>query len=336
MSDPETFQATDNPMVEGSRATSQSMSLKDDIAVMFSHPSLDNFCKMCYDLSLTSWFWALISGFALAEPIVCSFRKPKVLGVNYAAQCLILALSSFMLVLQAFAALHIKRQSDCLAYLDIKNADKDPSKTESVSDSRRNSAKNVTEQIKNYNKNQCLPMNYQDLQQLLDVVTTGALMLETASILGGWVFLYHRPGIASLRCLRVLRILYYHELPSEILYMMEHGWYSRFNPVGFMDFQLIERACKFASGSLTKLGTEMFFLTKATRGGFILLFLLCYISFVVGMAMYGESAVSLLLRSVYSLHRLTLWGGGTMHGLLRMFSCLCCVVFYSVSPPRML
>jgi hypothetical protein len=86
----------------------------------------------------------------------------------------------------------------------------------------------------------------------------------------------------------VLRILYYHELPSEILYMMEHGWYSRFNPMGFLDFQLIERACKFASGSLTKLGTEMFFLTKATRGGFILLFLLCYISFVVGMAMYGE------------------------------------------------
>ena len=199
-SDPEVYQTTGNPMVGGHasdpevRGPSQSMSLqqqlKNDIEEMVTHPSLDHFCKISYDLSKASWFWALISGLALTEPIVCSFRSPQRLGVNYAFQCLILALSSFMLIFQAFAALHIKRQSDCQAYLEIKN---EPlSKIGSASGSRRNSAKFVTEQVKNYNKNQRLPMNYQDLQQLFDVVTTGALMLETATIFGGWVFLYFR------------------------------------------------------------------------------------------------------------------------------------------------
>ena len=32
----------------------------------------------------------------------------------------------------------------------------------------------------------------------------------------------------------------------------------------------------------------MFFLTKATRGGFILMLLLFYFSFIVGMSIYGE------------------------------------------------
>ena len=219
----------------------------------------------------------------------------KELSSNLVAQSLVLALSTVFLILQGFAVLYTR------------NRDKSPSLLESgggVAGSRVSNNKRASAALR-------LSLLQQRMQseveasvfaQLFSIFTTGALMLESACILGGWIFIYTRPGIAALRCLRLLRVLYFHDLPREILYKMEKAWYWKSevvvpctnikvqlsNPFSFLEFQLLERACKFASGSLERLGTEMFWLTKATKGGFVLMALLGAISSIMGMAVYNE------------------------------------------------
>ena len=46
---------------------------------------------------------------------------------------------------------------------------------------------------------------------------------------------------------------------------------------------------RFAAQSLSMLSSEMFFLTRTTRGGFILMVILFYSAYVVGAVMWAET-----------------------------------------------
>ena len=220
-----------------------------------------NFRRFCYDLYCVSLFWVLVSACAITEPVLCSLRKPdSTVGINYGLQCLVLALSTSLLVFQVIANMYILEEYDERWIVKKQGVDKDSSSFKSF-----------------------------QLQLLMcfEVCTTGSIFLECVCILGGWICIYYHPGISALRCFRVLRILYFHQLPRQILYKIEKLWYI--SPFGMVcEFHLVERACKFASQCLTNLTQEMFFLTSKTRGGFVLMFLLFYTAFVVGMAIFLE------------------------------------------------
>ena len=233
------------------------------------------FKRFSYDLYCQSFFWAFVTIFCIAEPVLCSIRKPGAgVGVNYGMQCLVLALSTAMLIFQICANIFmLENYEDSwrkrITSFEQKQQDKKQQGTQKPSWSYADSA-----------------IFQLHLPMVFEVTTTGALFLESVCIAGGWFFIYYRPGISSLRCFRVLRILYFHQLPRSTIYSIEGLWYC--SPFKGVEFQLVEKACKFASQSLSNLTQEMFFLTHKTRGGFILMFLLFYTAFVVGMSVYHE------------------------------------------------
>jgi hypothetical protein len=42
--------------------------------------------------------------------------------------------------------------------------------------------------------------------------TSGEYVLSFLSLLNGWVFIFYKPGIASLRCFRVFRLLWFYQI----------------------------------------------------------------------------------------------------------------------------
>lgn len=82
-------------------------------------------------------------------------------------------------------------------------------------------------------------------------------------------------GVAALRCFRVFRILFY--VPERTwIKPIEHKIRRNFGPNVAEIPGLVLKVMKFSSQSLTALGQEMFFLTHATRGGFLLMLILFY------------------------------------------------------------
>jgi len=111
-----------------------------------------------------------------------------------------------------------------------------------------------------------------------------------------------------------LRLLYFHNLPKEILddrveddpsgsgkkvvvfkglktglanVMSIYGYLMYFEDAE-QTVILLMNVSKFASQCLANMSQEMFFLTKRTRGGFILMFLLAYSAYVLGACMWIE------------------------------------------------
>jgi len=112
---------------------------------------------------------------------------------------------------------------------------------------------------------------------------TPPFYLEIACFGCGWLFIWQFPGIASLRCFRFLRIFWYWDLPEPILAPIK-GFFSYFG--GDETVELSLKVMEFASRTLESMGQEMFYLSKKTRGGFILVFIMFFSSYILGVVLY--------------------------------------------------
>ena len=127
------------------------------------------------------------------------------------------------------------------------------------------------------------------------------------------------PGISALRCFRVLRILWLHKVPvvidsfSRLAHFIEPVMRSA--PV------LRVRAFKvmlFSELSFKAMTAELFFLTKDSRGGFLLIATLFYTTYVLGAVFWlehpnGPESDGITCQSIshcqYTMLRLTFFDG---------------------------
>ena len=107
--------------------------------------------------------------------------------------------------------------------------------------------------------------------------------LEIACFACGGIFVWQFPGIASLRCFRFLRIFWYYDLPEPILGPVKK-FFAYFASMETVDLAL--KVMEFASRTLESMGQEMFYLSKKTRGGFILVFIMFYSAYILGAVLY--------------------------------------------------
>ena len=138
---------------------------------------------------------------------------------------------------------------------------------------------------------------------VLSYVEIKGVVIEILCLLCGWVFIWFRPGIAILRCFRVLRILFYNDLPSHPKRLILKS-FSVFLGVFTLEIfvknsQLVQakklaklyfKLMKFISFTMEHLGQEMFFVSKKTRGGFALMVMLFYSIFVLGLVSWIDVA----------------------------------------------
>jgi len=120
-------------------------------------------------------------------------------------------------------------------------------------------------------------------------------VIELICLACGWVFLGFQPGIAILRCFRLFRVLFYNDLPRPIRAKLLHGLAMLHN-VAFLGFPSFDQSLKtarlsfqvvrFTAFSIQRLAFEMFVLTEKTRGGFILMVVLFFSGYLVGMAVF--------------------------------------------------
>ena len=113
--------------------------------------------------------------------------------------------------------------------------------------------------------------------------------LEIACFACGWVFIWQFPGIASLRCFRFLRIFWYYDLPEPILGPVK-TFFAYF--AGLETVELSLKVMEFASRTLESMGQEMFYLSKKTRGGFILVFIMFFSSYILGVVLFISTEYS--------------------------------------------
>lgn len=124
--------------------------------------------------------------------------------------------------------------------------------------------------------------------------------------------------MATLRCFRAFRILWYHDLPPALLEPLKRAlsiFFSAFGGRNFVD--LFFKVMKFATVTLSHLGQEMIFLTKKSRGGFIIMVLLLYTAYVLGTTLWIETSDSHLDNDfcvtlgscTYTMLRLTFFDG---------------------------
>ena len=280
--------------------------LGEDVARFAKTGNFKDYLRICYHLYCWTLFWLVVTLCVLMEPFLCSWRKPSAMfmhDANWIGQIVILGLSSLLLVIQVCAGVYLKRKETDGLVERIRRAKEENSMSpeeekrlrkqhgwESIA-ARNTKLDEIEEQegaLARETARAEMEKEYSLSTEMWAVVMEGAIILETTTLLGGWFFIFYRPGLASLRCFRLLRILYFHQLPREIIYRLEAMWYQRLNPLSFVEFHLMEKAFRFASQSLTSLGREMFFLTAATRGGLLLMCLLGFFAFVVGMAVSQE------------------------------------------------
>lgn len=113
--------------------------------------------------------------------------------------------------------------------------------------------------------------------------------LEIACFACGWIFIWQFPGIASLRCFRFLRIFWYYDLPEPILGPVK-TFFAYF--AGLETVELSLKVMEFASRTLESMGQEMFYLSKRTRGGFILVFIMFFSSYILGVVLFISTEYS--------------------------------------------
>lgn len=244
--------------------------------------------KFCYDWFYSrGWFWSLTTALILIEPILCSY-DPYEHRATYKTQTAVLVVSTVAFAIEVTGA---------TAYKHMEN-------------------RKTTDTGENHGA----PMT------LRTILFTGDKVLSFFCLLCGWIFLWYRPGIAALRCFRVFRILYFHELPEGlgdekgkgVLDSVKFGMDKIFYIFGGEKHTaLVLKVCKFASKCLQSMSVEMFFLTSETRGGFILMVMLFYSAFVVGCSMWIETrnitiantSCDTLGSCVFTLLRLTFYDG---------------------------
>ena len=141
------------------------------------------------------------------------------------------------------------------------------------------------------------------------------VMIEVLCLLCGWVFIWWRPGVAVLRCFRTLRILFYNDLPNDKPVfdneskqhqagprrLVRRGlamifgclfleiFFDKDLPFSVKLARLIFKVMKFTSYTLEHLAEEMFYLTSSTKGGFVLMVMLFYSMFVLGLVSWIDT-----------------------------------------------
>ena len=138
---------------------------------------------------------------------------------------------------------------------------------------------------------------------VLTYVEIKGVVIEILCLLCGWIFIWFRPGIAILRCFRVLRILFYNDLPTHpkrlilkslsvflgvftLEIFVKNSGLVQAKKLARLYFKLM----KFISFTMEHLGQEMFFVSKKTRGGFALMVMLFYSIFVLGLVSWIDVA----------------------------------------------
>jgi hypothetical protein len=241
------------------------------------------------------FFWILVSLLIISEPILVSWNPYDWPNVIYIASG-ILSASTVCLIIQLLGKAYDLFQDD-------ENFRKEKHK--------RNKMKLSTDEEQVHIKDKFHVF-------FMKVVFSGSFLLEAACLSFGWVTLYTWPGLATLRCFRAFRLLWFHELPHNVLIPLKEELSKLLWPFGGANFvDLLFKVMKYATTTLSHLGQEMLFLTKKSRGGFILMFMLFYIAYVLGTTLWIETAKTDLgndfctdvLSCTYTMLRLTFFDG---------------------------
>jgi len=238
---------------------------------------LNKFKRMCQWCTGTFLFWVAVGAFSSVEPILCSYRP---VGIVFLAQLAVLTTSSILYVIQLVGC--ASREWDKIVMI------------QAMSSSRTI----VTVQ------------DFTPFKVFIFFSAEGEYILEFCCLLGGWLTIFIRPGLAVLRCFRVFRLLWFYEVP-----VFKTSVEDLFDPVFGAEFVArCFKVLKFSINALTALGNEMFRLTNATRGGLLLMMMFFYSAFVLGTTLWIETDAEsefCLTKSgcVYTLMRLTFYDG---------------------------
>lgn len=252
-------------------------------------------------------YWALHTALIIVEPILCSRDTPDRPGVRI-SEIIIMAVSTLLLLVQVI--LLSKRTWTALRA------------------NRRWSSISA-------GGNAVMLRNYIEVMLTNDHVSlqTPGVLIEVACLLCGWVFIFPRPGVAVLRCFRVFRMLFYYEdLPSGVRKSIDEILGSTFSYRDIImsrtDADILVQLCYkvmyFGGFTLKQMAREMFMLDRKTRGGFILVVILFYSGWVLGIAswidvgldaadveMEGTESTAVNCNDVHSclssVYRLSMW-----------------------------
>jgi len=202
----------------------------------------------------------------VSEPILCFYFS---YGLNYKLQIGVLALSSILFAIQLVGVATV-----------VSDAIRDIEKLV-LDGSRASSGLTLFEGASNKTEYKLF------LGTLYNFFTSeGEYIFEFVCLLGGWITIFINPGIAILRCFRVLRVLWFYEVK-----VVKDGIESICNPiVGVQTVSMLFRVSKFAIRAFQAIGSEMFRLTEATRGALLLVLVMFYFAFVLGRASYSTGS----------------------------------------------
>eukprot|EP01041_Mallomonas_annulata_P003680 gene3680-7321_t len=114
-------------------------------------------------------------------------------------------------------------------------------------------------------------VSYNSLRKKIKSAFDGEVLMELVCLIIGWSCIFVRPGVAALRCFRVLRFLWYFEF-----FPAERG---SFLYVPSVIFHICLRY-------IEKLRIELF--TAKSRGAIVILILFFYISYILGCVFWVE------------------------------------------------
>jgi hypothetical protein len=129
------------------------------------------------------------------------------------------------------------------------------------------------------------------LRIFVHFVTKLEFLIDIVCLLCGAIFISTRPGIASMRAFRVLRLLWVHRIPAVLdtvnnlaTFAYKYLSFSAARTLTFLAMQCLE----FAEKSMLAIAGELFFLTSHAKGGFLLITIFLYTSFVMGSCFWQE------------------------------------------------
>lgn len=263
------------------------------LSIMAEDIKRGNVWKLCYDITCWHWFWILVTCLILSEPYLVSWN-PLIYPDMKLISSGVLTASSVCLGIQLAGRAFMITDEVYVSEINRSGA---------ASNTQEDGSPKLKDKI------------WITLKKL---IFSGSFVLEMVCLLIGWIFLWWRPGMATLRCFRAFRILWYHDLPPALLEPLKRALSIFFSPIGGRNFvDLFFKVMKFATVTLSHLGQEMIFLTKKSRGGFIIMVLLLYTAYVLGTTLWIETSDSHLDNDfcvtlgscTYTMLRLTFFDG---------------------------
>ena len=261
-------------------------------SVVYSDVRRGDLWKACYDITMHPFFWIIVTALVCAEPCLCSYDPYEYDNV-LTASWIILAVSTFCLVIQVGGRTYILDERAILQKAQELHSRHNKNMQFDADTATSGSKKFVT---------------------LVRTMLSGSFVLELGCLAIGWIFIFYLPGIAALRSFRMMRVLWYHELPPQIQEPLK-GIMSMI--LGRDLTNLVFKVMKFATMTLSHLGQEMLFLTKKSRGGFVLMVILFFMAYVLACAIWvetretdlGHDFCKTLEKCTYTLLRLTFYDG---------------------------